>query len=95
MFFLGMKKFITKDMICNVEIENNIYKFWRIKNGFEYEIDSFILRCGFHTNPLIPTFGIGFIISKLTIAISTQYHNKLGYSLSSGFKWRLDKLKDR
>lgn len=51
----------------------------RMEMGLEYvAYDSFSVRAGFHTNPLMPAFGAGLLSSAFWMNVSAEYHYQLG-----------------
>jgi hypothetical protein len=85
----GFRVFFNEEVQWGMEVENNDFYYWRVKSGFEYQVEHFAIRCGLYTAPLIPTLGIGFSLSDFMLDLAMQYHNQLGISLSYGLKWNL------
>lgn len=56
--------------------------------GVEYTaFDSFHIRAGIQTSPLLPSFGIGYDLARFTIDVATQYHSVLGMSSGLGITY--------
>lgn len=57
--------------------------------GVEYTaFDSFHLRVGLRTAPLLPSLGVGYDLAHFTIDVATQYHSVLGMSSGLGISYR-------
>lgn len=76
-------RFLDNARWC-LEIEENNWCDWNIRNGFEFVHERLSLRCGFYMLPIIPTFGCGFNLDWVQLDVSSSYHNQLGYSLAIG-----------
>lgn len=54
--------------------------------GIEYTaFDSFFIRAGIQTSPLLPSFGVGYQFSRFTVDVAAVYHPVLGMSTGIGF----------
>lgn len=56
--------------------------------GFEYTVwQTFHLRAGLQTAPLLPSFGIGYDFSRFTLDIAGVYHSVLGIQTGIGLSF--------
>ena len=56
--------------------------------GMEYmPFESFRLRAGIQTTPLLPALGMGYSFSKFTLDVVASYHPVLGISSGCGLSY--------
>ena len=78
-FGLGYK-FSTK-LFAAIESEKDIDQEAMFKGGIEYRpVEQIYIRAGISTNPVLNSFGAGFIIGNLQIDIAATLHQSLGYT---------------
>ncbi|MDL2277744.1 hypothetical protein LJC57_04050 [Parabacteroides sp. OttesenSCG-928-G07] len=80
-FQLGLKWDIMDEMSIIGSLGTEKEKSIRGSLGIEYELlKSFYVRAGINTSPLIPSFGIGYSFSVITVDIAAVSHTVLGIS---------------
>ena len=82
--FLGARYSPARKCLLYSEIEVRLYNPIRERMGLEYVLNDFlILRTGFSTGPLMPSWGIGGSVNRLTYSWGGSTHPILG--ISNGF----------
>ena len=82
-FEIGMNYIINDFFNALAEIEKNYRVPFAFKIGVEFlPYKELTLRAGLVTSPLMPTFGIEYMIAGFKTNISCQYHDILGFSPS-------------
>lgn len=82
--FLSSEIAITDNSKWTIEVANSELKDWDIRNGMEYKLEKFRIRCGFFSQPFSPTLGVGFKTHAFSIDVSSLFHMQLGYSFAVG-----------
>ncbi len=70
----------------SLEVVNSDLKDWDIRNGLEYQMEMFSIRCGFATKPFSPGLGFGFKLHDFSLDVGGDFHKQLGYSFSLGIR---------
>ncbi len=89
----GTQYLVSEKTMLVGELEKDIEHPLRTKIGLEYlPIKNLAFRCGFATQPIELTFGLGWIISdQYALDFGTQYHQILGWSPNVSFKYAIVK----
>jgi len=92
---LGLNYQASSSLTLLIETEKDIQQQPVFKAGIEYQpISSFFLRTGISTNPLLTSFGFGFQKHQLTVDLSGNYHQTLGFTTQLGFSYSFLKKKE-
>jgi len=78
---LGAQLSPTSKSRIFIELQGQLHQPLRGRTGLEYALyDSFILRTGLSTNPLMPSWGIGGTINRFKYSWGGNLHPILGFS---------------
>lgn len=77
--------------VINIETEKDLDRKAIFKGGTEIKvIDDFVIRTGISSNPLQPSFGLGYAFKNLKADLAFSYHQLLGlsphFSISYAFR---------
>jgi hypothetical protein len=71
----------SKQVKVAVELHKNVDGPLSVRGGLEYEpMDQFFLRLGVGSQPANYAFGFGYSFKSLTLDLTSQYHQTLGWS---------------
>lgn len=91
----GITYIISEKLLICAEAEKNIRYPVRIKSGIQYVPKKEIcLRAGISTNPSIVSFGFSTVIGKLSIDITSSFHQVLGFSPSASLMYKFREKKN-
>lgn len=80
-FRFGTGYQVQGNLLITAEYELDLDKKARFKAGLEHElVEDFYIRTGILTNPVVNSFGVGYIWNKMTLDVSFSRHFILGYS---------------
>lgn len=86
---IGFQWTIINDLLMAVSAGSEKERSLIVHTGIEYTaFDSFHLRMGLQTAPLLPSLGIGYDLLRFSIDIAAQYHSTLGISSGLGITYR-------
>ncbi|SUJ05781.1 Uncharacterised protein [Sphingobacterium spiritivorum] len=72
---------ISSGLMVNADVITDLQGRWFIRNGLEYRLDPRLkIRGGISSNPIEYFAGIGFVLSKIRIDLSSSFHPYLGTS---------------
>lgn len=78
-FRLGMGYNFSDKLLVSLENEKNLTDEMIIKIGFEYKFDErFYIRAGIASEPILNTFGFGYLFKNLSINMAFSRHQILG-----------------
>ena len=78
-FGLGYK--FSSKLLVAVETEKDMDEDGMFKGGIEYRpVEQIYIRAGISTNPVMNSFGAGFVIKNLQIDVAATMHQSLGYT---------------
>jgi len=88
-FGLGYK--FSSKFLASVESEKDIDNDAMFKAGLEYRpVEQIFIRGGISTNPVMNSFGAGFLIKNLQIDIAASMHQSLGWSPQMSLTYTFD-----
>ncbi|MDP3643123.1 MAG: hypothetical protein Q8S54_08025 [Bacteroidota bacterium] len=86
----GVLYHLSESFSMMSELENNLTNHLKVRTGMEYNIRNRIyLRTGVSGKPYQLSAGFGFHLKKLTMDLSTTYHQYLGSTPSISFQLQL------
>ena len=89
-FRFGESWRITYGLVWSVELEKVQNHPIVVKSGIEFmPLPGFYLRSGFSGRPFYPSFGTGFLISRIMVDMAFSYHGNLGFSPLVGLNYSL------
>ncbi|EEI91848.1 hypothetical protein HMPREF0765_2562 [Sphingobacterium spiritivorum ATCC 33300] len=72
---------ISSGLMVNADVVTDMQDRWFIRSGLEYRLDPRLkIRGGVSSNPIEYFAGIGFVLSKIRIDLSSSFHPYLGTS---------------
>ncbi len=91
-FRVGIKYSFSSKVLLALETEKDISKKPLFKAGIEYGIlHHFFIRGGISNEPVLTTFGFGFVLQHLQIDFSGNFHQTLGFSSQLGLTYTFQK----
>lgn len=84
----GFQWQFINNMLITASVINDRQKLLRMNLGMEYiAFQSFYLRAGIQSTPLMPSFGVGYDFFKFSMDITSHYHSVLGVSTGVGLSY--------
>jgi hypothetical protein len=78
---IGLGYEFSPKLLAAIETEKDIDQEAMFKGGLEYRpVDQIYIRAGISTNPVMNSFGVGFLLNNLQIDIAATMHQSLGWS---------------
>ena len=87
----GLSYTFSKKVQAALETEKDIDQDAVFKGGIEYRpVDAIYIRAGISTNPVMNSFGAGFVVKNLQIDIAASMHQSLGYTPHMSLTYTFD-----
>ncbi len=77
---IGMGYIFSDNVLINVETEKHIDEKIVFRTGIEYKyMEKLFLRIGIANNPVLSTFGLGYMLNNITVDLAFSRHPDLGH----------------